>query len=345
MNARHLTLVVLSLLACRSGSPDPGAATTAVAVGIGVVTRDTITETMELVGRLTPIPGASAQLVAPTDAVVRAVPVQVGQRVRAGTLLVGLDAPELVTQARSLRAAADAAESDAARQRELFQQGITARRQLEEREATATSSRSAAEAAERLLARTRVTSPLAGAIQRVLVQPGERVSAGQPLVEVVNGSSLDLVVSAPPTDLARLAVGQRAMITGDGAGPPQVGRVHAIAPGVDSLTGAGTVVIRLPAAGQALRPGGAATARVALPVVHDALLVPDSALVLVAGTMTVFVVGTDSLAHARAVEVGARSGGRAVIHGQLRPGDRVATTGAYGLVDGMHVVPGRGPVE
>ncbi len=345
MNARHLTLVVLSLLACRSGSPDPGAARTAVAVGIGVVTRDTITETMELVGRLTPIPGASAQLVAPTDAVVRAVPVQVGQRVRAGTLLVGLDAPELVTQARSLRAAADAAESDVARQRELFQQGITARRQLEEREATATSSRSAAEAAERLLARTRVTSPLVGAIQRVLVQPGERVSAGQPLVEVVNRSSLDLVVSAPATDLARLAVGQRAMITGDGSGPPQIGRVHAIAPGVDSLTGAGTVVIRLPAAGQALRPGGAATAQVALPVVHDALLVPDSALVLVAGTMTVFVVGTDSLAHARAVEVGARSGGRAVIHGQLRPGDRVATTGAYGLVDGMHVVPGRGPVE
>jgi multidrug efflux pump subunit AcrA (membrane-fusion protein) len=114
---------------------------------------------------------------------------------------------------------------------------------------------------------------------------------------------------------------------------------------VDSLTGAGAVVIRLAAPGQMLRPGAAATARVALPVLHDALLVPDSALVLVAGTMTVFVISADSLAHARAVEVGARSGGRAVIRGALRAGDRVATTGAYGLVDGMHVVPGAGPAE
>jgi membrane fusion protein (multidrug efflux system) len=345
MNSRHLVIAGLSLVTCRPASPEAGAATTAVAVGIGVVTRDTITETLELVGRLTPIPGASAQLVAPVDAVVRSVPVQVGQRVRAGRLLIELDAPELVSQARSLRAAAEAAESDAARQRELFRQGITARRQLEEREATATSSRSAADAAEQLLARAGVLSPLAGSIQRVLVQQGERVSAGQPLVEIVNGSSLDLVASASPADLVRLAVGQRATITGDAAGPPQAGRVHAIAPGVDSLTGAGVVVIRLPSAGQALRPGGAATARVALPVVHDALLVPDSALVLVAGTMTVFVIGTDSLAHARAVEVGARSSGRAAIRGGLSPGDRVATMGAYGLVDGMRVVPGAAPPE
>jgi RND family efflux transporter MFP subunit len=341
----HLVVVALSLVACQPASHDAGTATTAVAVGVGMVSRDTLTETLDLVGRLTPLPGASAQLTATADAVVRRVAVQVGQRVGKGALLVELDVPELVTQARSLQAAAAAAELDATRQRELFRQGITSRRQLEEREAAATSSRSAAEAASRLLDRSRITSPLAGGVQRVLVQPGERVSAGQPLVEVINRSSLDLVASAAPPELARLAVGQRAMISGDGGTAPEIGRVHAIAPGVDSLTGAGVVVIRILSAGPALRPGGAATARVALPVLHDALLVPDSALVRVAGTMAVFVIGVDSVIHAKAVEVKARNTGRAAVQGELRAGDRVATTGAYGLMDGMHVVPAAGPAE
>jgi RND family efflux transporter MFP subunit len=331
--------VALWLAACAGGGEGTAGQGTAVPVGLGTVRRDTIGETLTLVGRLTPQPGGSALLSAPADAVVRAVPVQVGESVEAGRLLIELDAPELVTQAQSLRAAAEAAEADLARQRDLFQQGITARRQLEERVASATGARAAATAAERLLARARVTSPLAGGIQRVLVQPGERVSTGQPLVEVVNRSGLDLVASVSPANLARLAVGEPASVTAEAGGDPSPARVHAIAPGVDSLTGAGAVVIRIDGARSPLRPGGGATARVSLPVEHGALVVPDSALVLVGRTLTVFVVGSDSVAHARPVEVGTRSGGRTAVRGDLQPGDRVATTGAYGLVDGMRVVP------
>ena len=34
-------------------------------------------------------------------------------------------------------------------------------------------------------------------------------------------------------------------------------------------------------------------------------------------------------------------GGRTEVTGEVHPGDRVVTTGAFGLQDGMHVVPGR----
>jgi RND family efflux transporter MFP subunit len=336
---RDLALLALLLAGCGGGERDSAAAATAVPVGTGTVQRDTIGETLTLVGRLAPVPGGSAFLSAPADAVVRSVEAQVGEPVDSGGVLIQLEAPELVTQAQSLRAAAEAAEADLARQRELFRQGITARRQLEEREAGATSARAAAQAADRLLARTRVTSPIAGGVQQVLVQPGERVSAGQPLIEVVSGRALDLVAGATPAQLARLAVGQAATVAPDGGGASRPARVHAIAPGVDSLTGAGTVVIRVAAAGKSLRPGGGASARVTLPVDSGVLVVPDSALVLVGGTMTVFVVGPDSVAHARPVRVGVQSGGRASVAGDLNAGDRVATTGAYGLVDGVHVVP------
>ena len=115
--------------------------------------------------------------------------------------------------------------------------------------------------------------------------------------------------------------------------------MHAIAPAVDSASNAGAVVIRVARTGPGLLPGAGATARVNLGQKSGVLVVPDSALVLVGGVMSVFVVGNDSVAHVYPVTIGVRQKGRAEVSGDLHAGDRVATTGAYGLSDGMRVVP------
>jgi multidrug efflux pump subunit AcrA (membrane-fusion protein) len=57
----------------------------------------------------------------------------------------------------------------------------------------------------------------------------------------------------------------------------------------------------------------------------------------------VFVVGADSVAHVRPVTIEIRDNGRAAVAGELKPGDRVVTTGAYGLADGMRVIPPAAP--
>jgi RND family efflux transporter MFP subunit len=129
------------------------------------------------------------------------------------------------------------------------------------------------------------------------------------------------------------------MVTPEGSAESQPGEVHATAPAVDTASNAGAVVIRIPRAGPGLLPGAGASATVVVGRRTGVLVVPDSSLVLVGDAMSVFVVGNDSIAHARAVTVGVRQGGRAEVNGDLKPGDRVATTGAYGLTDGMRVVP------
>jgi RND family efflux transporter MFP subunit len=180
---------------------------------------------------------------------------------------------------------------------------------------------------------------VAGRVQEVLVQPGERVDAGRPLVQIVAPDTLDLAAPVPSSDLARLRVGLPAVVTEDGDTAGAAGRVAALAPGVDSLTNAGEAVIRVPNRAGRLHPGATATARVRLGVHRDVLVVPDSALVLAGDSSVVFVVGADSVAHQRAVQRGVRAGGRTEVAGDLRPGDRVVTTGAFGLQDGMHVAP------
>jgi multidrug efflux system membrane fusion protein len=100
-------------------------------------------------------------------------------------------------------------------------------------------------------------------------------------------------------------------------------------------------VIRIPNADGTLHPGAGATARLRLGFRRDALIVPDSALVLAGDSSAVFVVAPDSVAHQRVVRPGVRSGHRVQVEGDLKPGDRVVTAGVFGLEDGMHVVAAR----
>ena len=342
MRYRRVTAVLFAAAAglggCRSEDAEV-AVTARVPVGVSIAATDTVTDALNVIGRLAPPPGGSALLTASAPGVVKAIAVQIGSRVARGALLIQLDAPELEKEARTLAAQAEIAVREAARQQELLRQGITSARQADEKAAEATGARSAADAAARLLERTRIASPIAGAVQRVLVHPGERVDAGAPLVEVIGGRMLDLLAAVPGAALARVKVGAAATVRADGDPEEHAGKVAAVAPAVDSLTNAGQVVIRIPNAGGALRAGAGASGTITVGARHSALVIPDSALVVLGDSLTVFVVGADSVAKARSVSVGVRRSGRAEIVRGLAPGERVVTTGAFGLTDGMRVVP------
>jgi len=324
-----------------SASGDAQAAPARVPVGLGTITRDSIVETLPLTGRLEPRPGGSATLAAPAAGVVRVVRARIGDRLARGGLAVELEVPELISDATREAAAAGQAEREAARQQQLLADGITSARQAEEAAAAARQATAAAAAARHLLARTRVVSPIAGQVQEVLVQSGERVDAGRALVQVVATDTLDLSVPVPAALLSRLRTGQLVEVRQDGDTSWVPARVAAIAPDVDSLTNAGEAVIRVGNPSGRLHPGATAAARIRLGVRRDVLVAPDSALVLAGDSSVVFVVGADSVAHQRTVVRGATEGGRTEVTGEVRPGDRVVTTGAFGLQDGMHVVPGR----
>ena len=341
MSRRGLAPALLvALAACGSGGDDAEQAAPArVPVALGTIVRDSLAETLTFTGRLEPRPGGGALLTAPAAGVVRAVRVQVGGRVARGTVVAELEVPELAGDAAQKAEAAAQAQREAARQQQLLSDGITSARQAEEAAATARQASAAASAAHDLLARTVITSPLAGRVQEVMVQRGERVDAGATLAQVVSPDTLDLAVPVPAPDLGKLRTGLPVEVVQDGDTAVARGWLAALAPGVDTATNAGEAVIRLPNPAGRLHPGASAGARIQLGVRTDVLVAPDAALVLQGDSTVVFVVGPDSVAHARAVTRGLRTGGRTEVRGDLRPGDRVVTTGAFGLEDGMHVVP------
>jgi len=345
IRGRVVLLVATLGFACRrSASDEEGAATlgaTRVPVALATVTRDSVIEELALTGRLAARPGGAALLAAPAAGVVRAVRAQIGDRVTRGRTLIELEVPELVAEAEQRASAAAQAEREAARQRRLLADGISSARQTEEADAAARQAATAASAARDLLSRTRVVSPIAGRVQEILVQPGERVDAGAPLARVIAGDTLDLVAAVPAADLSRLRPGLPALITQEGDSSTHAGWVAALAPGVDSSTGAGQAVLRVPNRDGALHAGAGAEARVRLGVRRNALVVPDSAIVLQGDSSAVFIVGPDSIVHARTVVRGVHQGGLTEIRGEVTAGDRVVTTGAFGLQDGMRIAPAK----
>ena len=335
-------LLCVVVVGCgRGAAPDPAqsGSQTRVPVGIAMVVRDTIRNELVLTGRLGPKPGGSALLTAPAAGVVSAVRAQVGSRVRRGDEVLLLDVPELAADARQKEDAAAQARRGAERQARLLSDGVTSNRQAEEAVAGAEQATAAADAARALLARTRVRTPITGRVQTMSVQQGERVDPGARLAEIIDVDTLDLRAAVPANRLAGLRPGLPVAVTQEGDTTTRDGRIAAIAPGVDSLTNAGAVVIRVPNPDQRLLAGAGATGRVVIGVQPDALLVPDSALVLVGDSSAVFVVGPDSVAHQKIVTAGVRQGGRVAVQGSLAPGDRVVTSGAFGLQDGMRVAP------
>lgn len=340
---RRLPLLLPSLtlgasLAACGGPKEGSAAPPRVPVEVGVVRRDSMVVTIEADGRIIPRPDGAAALSAPADAVVRFVGVSLGAKVGRGATLLELDAPEVMAQAAALKAQAAAAATDLDRQRQLLAEGIAARREVEDRNAASEALAAQARAAEAIEGRLHVRAPLGGVVSALTVHQGERVTAGQPLVEVVDPSRIHAAATVPAAALAELHPGQAATLVVEGSTTEWPATVEGVGGTVDSLSNTALVTVRPLRIGAALRPGAGATIRIRAAVHRDVLLIPAAALVFVGNRATVFVVSADSIARAREVKVVARNPVAIEVTGALTAGDRVVTTGAYGLPDSARVV-------
>jgi RND family efflux transporter MFP subunit len=121
------------------------------------------------------------------------------------------------------------------------------------------------------------------------------------------------------------------------------GIVTDVAAAVDSLSRSVAVRARLVRPTRPLRIGESVSAKVVTATHPRAVTVPVAALVPAGDGFQVFVVDSAGVAHVRPVAVGARSEALVEILSGLKAGERVVTTGAYGVEDGARIVPPKSP--
>jgi RND family efflux transporter MFP subunit len=338
------SILVLTIPAGCAGN-DNGESSASVAAEVSAsvepVVRQDFDESIEAVGTVTPRTGQVASLAAPAPARVARVFVTAGSTVRVGDRLIEFEHAPFDAAAASADAALHTAEQGAERTQRLAEAGVLPRKDAEAAAAELSSARSNAIAARRIRELTTLRAPISGAVTRISAVLGANVEPTQQLVDIANVRALDVVLTVSPADAARAKVGQRvtlyagSTVTGDSIAAGRIGEVAAV---VDSASGGVMLRVGLTTTTRTLRIAEVVMGRVAVARHPRAITVPDAALVPIGEGYRVFVVDSAQVAHATAVTIGGRSNGVVWIASGLSGGEKVVTTGAFGIDDGATIV-------
>ncbi len=183
--------------------------------------------------------------------------------------------------------------------------------------------------------RCTVKAPFTGQLQELLVEVGDRVGIGSPIVHMIDPRRIEVPIELPLGVHPRLSVGAACSLTIDSMPGVQWDiPVSRIAPIADSHSRTFTVFVEVDNAIQAtpMVPGFFLTARITGPTMRDAFVIPRGAIV----QDHVFVLEGD-IAKTRQVKTQTLIGDRAVVTGQLSSGDLVVLTNMDRLYEGAKV--------
>ena len=281
-------------------------------------------------------------IVARTGGPLVALNTEEGVQVRAGEVLAQIDELEARAQVEISRVALQDAETAYERAKASLENAIVSQEVYDQALSAFESAKAQLAGNEIQLGYTRITAPFDGLIIQRAVKFGETVTAGQQLFRISDFDPLLCVIGVPERDLARLSIGQPALLQVEAFPGEQFrGRVLRISPVVDAATGTIRVTLEVNRQGR-LSPGMFAGVRLVTDVREDALIMPKRALSLESLADSVFVV-EDGAAYRRNVTLGYEEDDRVEVTSGLDRGDRVIVVGQDGLTDATPVQILAGP--
>ena len=336
MLKRSLSAVAaLAAAACGHDLPER-TAPVAVSAPTAIVQKTDVVSTRAVAGvtRSTTVSPLAARVVGN----VLRVHVSEGDVVKAGQVLVEIDAREGRAQSDAAASAVAAAAANAAlaetthaRYAALRERRSVSQQELDDVEARLKAARAELQRARAGAAQARtfldysyVRSPIDGVVTARMVDPGAQAAPGMPLLTVEDPRSMRVEASVP--EEVPLRPGDRVFV--EAGGRRTEGRVAQVQPSIDSSSR--TSLVKIEAAGP-LRSGS--YVRVLIPSgEREALAVPPSAVVRRGALTSVFVVGSDGIARMRLITLGEQN---EVLSG-LEAGERIVTDPAR-VTDGAKV--------
>jgi RND family efflux transporter MFP subunit len=313
---------------------------------------------IEAIGTVQPI--ASVAIKTRVDAAVTDVRVPDGAAVKAGDVLVDLDARQIDAQIEQTQAALakdqtvlDQALRDSARFQVLVSKGADTQLNLE-------NSRTAVAASKAQIANDQaqitnekvqrswytIVAPINGRVGAFSAKAGNILRASDntatgALATIVQTQPIYVAFSVPQSWLPELrdalkVGGASTAATPQGASKPATGKVTVLDNMVDAATGTIMVRATFPNEDESLWPGQLCNVRVTLRTEPDVVSIPREATQSGQIGTYVFVV-ENGIAHIRQVKLGRFQDGREVVLEGLEGGETIVTDGALQLLDGSRV--------
>jgi multidrug efflux pump subunit AcrA (membrane-fusion protein) len=226
-------------------------------------------------------------------------------------------------------------------------QKVSQQEQIKGAAAQAAAAKAHYQGAEAQLGYSEIRSPMTGVITDRSVYEGEMASAGSPLLTVMDVSRVVARANVPQSQAAYLKVGAAATVTQTDSSSEILGKVIVVSPAVDPNSTTVQVWVEMENPHEQLKPGATVHVAMVAATLKDATVIPAAGLLPTAeGETIAMVVGADSVAHERKVEVGVREPEKVQILSGVKPGEQVITLGGVGLEDKARVrieKPGENP--
>jgi len=273
--------------------PAPSAATTAIEFlpqEVITVVPSELSQNLSLSGSLKAVDQASVKARVAGD--IREILVREGESVQAGQIIVKMDSTEYqakVEQARgnlnASRAQLDIATKTRDNNRALLEKGFISRNAFDNAEsqyavaqANVDAARSAVDIVQKLLNDTIIRAPISGMVASRSVQPGEKVSPDNRLLDILNLQKIEMEAVVPTSEIGNVALGQTVRLRVDGLDESFSGRVVRINPATQSGSRSILVYIQVANPQNKLRSGMFAEAQLTLHSKANVLALPVSAV-------------------------------------------------------------------
>jgi len=341
--ALSVVAVAALLVACNAEKQNDAADAQPAAVRAVPVTSVAVTAQTRAVGVLAP--RDEIRLAFKVGGVVDSVRVEPGDIVRKGQVLAELKRAEVDAAVSQAAEGVEKARRDLERARQLRIDEVATEEQVQDLTTAYNVARSSVDAARFNARFARIEAPTDGIVFERMVEGGELVQPGQPVVVLGSTASGWVVrVGLADRDVVRVESGAPAQVTFDAfPGRAFAGKVTRIGAAADRLTGTFEVEIEVQPQGARFARG--LVAKVALPlsplpgVAPSATVVPVTALVDADGQRaTVYVLDREqNVARRKEVTLGPLLGEQVIVTAGLIAGEAVITDGAAWLTDGRSV--------
>ena len=302
---------------------------------------------IKAVGTLNPVRGVN--VTTEIAGLVRSIHFHSGQDVKAGEVLVELNADSDKAQLAALQAAADLSASVLARDRQQFAVQAISQAQLDADQADLRVKRASAAQQAALVAKKTIRAPFAGRLGITTVNPGQYLNPGDAIVTLQTLNPIYVDFNLPQRQIGSLSLGQHVSLSSDAfPGHSFVGKVTAINPKVDPATR--NLQLEATVANEKLQllPGMFASVDVATGTTQHYLTLPQTAVTYNPYGSTVFVLKPGKTKDAKGnaeleaqqvfVTTGVTRGDQVAVLSGIAAGDQVVTSGGLKLTNGSPVI-------
>jgi len=272
-----------------------------------------------------------------------------GTKVKAGDLLVQQDISSEEAQLRAAEATVALTKLELERSRKLLGKKAVAQAKYDSDDALYKQAVAQIDGIRATIRKKTIRAPFAGRLGIRLVNLGQILNEGEPIVSLQTLDPIFVNFSLPQQQLAQVTPGLKVRVTTD-ALPGQAieGEITAISPDVDAATRNIRVQATVANSQEHLRPGMFVNVAMILPLREDVLAIPTTAVLYAPYGDTVFVVDANksqkgvepvnNVVRQKIVQLGEKRGDFVASVSGLEKGETVVSTGVFKLRNGQAVV-------